>query len=115
MAFGFANLPIFAGSKTLASLAGAEAVGVFLLGWTIFTGMMLLVTLNVSGAHIVLFLSLFLTFLFLTIGHLNAMPDMNKYAGWLGLITAVIAWYIALAQVLSATHSPIKLPILPIS
>src|SRR5437667_2444736 len=57
MAFGFANLPIFAGSKTLASLAGAEAVGVFLLGWTIFTGMMLLVTLNVSGAHIVLFLS----------------------------------------------------------
>jgi hypothetical protein len=91
-------------------------VGVFLLGWTIFTGMMLLVTFKISGAHILLFLSLFLTFLFLTIGHLDAtMPEMTKYGGWLGLVTAGIAWYIALAQVLAATDSPLRLPTLPIA
>jgi succinate-acetate transporter protein len=119
IALGFASLPLF-GGQSLVDLISPdkivrdEAVGVFLLGWTIFTGMMLLVTFKVSGAHILLFLSLFLTFMFLTIGHLNAMPDMTKYGGWLGLATAIIAWYIALAQVLSATDSPIKLPTLPI-
>ena len=113
MALGFASLPIF-GGKSLVALAGAEAVGVFLLGWTIFTAMMLLVSFKVSVAHILLFLLLFFTFLLLTIGHLVA-PEMTQYGGWLGLITALVAWYIALAVMLSATNSPIKLPILPLS
>ena len=85
-------------------------MGVFLLGWTIFTGMMLLVTFRVSVAHIVLFFFLFMTFLFLTVGDLQGEPSMKVYGGWLGLITAIIAWYIALAQVLAASRSPIKLP-----
>jgi uncharacterized protein len=115
LAVGFALLPIFAGGQSLAKLAGEDAMGVFFLGWTIFTGMMLLVTLKVSIAHIILFLLLFLTFLFLAIGALNAAADMTIYAGWLGLVTAMVAWYAALSQVLSATNSPIKLPLFPLS
>jgi succinate-acetate transporter protein len=115
ISLGFASLPLFDGKSLVVLAGGAEAVGVFLLGWTIFTGMMLLVTFKISIAHIALFLLLFLTFLFLTAGDLQGEPSMKVYGGWLGLITAGIAWYIALAQVLSATNSPIKLPILPMS
>ncbi len=114
IAVGFAFLPIFTG-KNLVELAGGQAMGVFFLGWTIFTGMMLLGSLKISIVHILLFLLLFLTFLFLTIGHLNEAAEMNQYAGWLGLVTAVVAWYAALSQVLSATQSPIKLPLFPLS
>jgi succinate-acetate transporter protein len=124
IAFGIAVFPFFGKDATghAISLVSSidptvrgQAVGFFLLGWTIFTGMMLLVTFRISGAHILLFSSLFLTFLFLTIADLNAMPDMTKYGGWLGLFTACIAWYIALSQVLAATDSPLRLPTGPIS
>jgi uncharacterized protein len=120
IAFGVLIFPFFGKAPdgtyiSLATIANSgQAVGLFLLGWTIFTGMMLLVTFKISGAHVLLFLSLFLTFLFLTIGKLNDMADMGKYGGWLGLITACIAWYIALAQVLAATDSPLRLPTWPI-
>jgi succinate-acetate transporter protein len=115
ISLGFALLPLF-GSKSLVELAGgAQAVGVFLLGWTIFTGLMLVATLRVSLAHILLFLCLFLTFLFLTMGALQGAADMSKLGGWLGLVTAGVAWYIALAGVLSATRSPIQLPVFSLS
>ena len=111
---GFAFLPIFAG-KSLVASAGGDAMGTFFLGWTIFTGIMLLGTFRLNVSLIAVFLFLFLTFLFLTIAELQALPDMKMYAGWLGLVTACLAWYSALAQVLSATRSPIQLPVFPLS
>jgi succinate-acetate transporter protein len=115
ISLGFALLPIF-GGKSLADLAGgATAVGVFLLGWTIFTGIMFLGTFRLSGALIGVFGFLFLTFLFLTIGALGGASGMTTLGGWLGLITAVLAWYTALAQVLAATNSAIRLPLFPLT
>jgi succinate-acetate transporter protein len=111
IALGFSLLPLFGGKNLVELAGGEEAVGFFLLGWTIFTGIMLVATLRVSIAHILLFLCLFLTFLFLTVGALAGDTDMSKAGGWLGLITAGVAWYIALAGVLSATRSPIQLPV----
>jgi succinate-acetate transporter protein len=111
ISLGFALLPLF-GDKSLAELAGGrEAEGLFLLGWTIFTGIMLVATLRVSIAHILLFLCLFLTFVLLTVGALGDVAEASKAGGWVGLITAGVAWYIALAGVLSATRSPIQLPV----
>jgi hypothetical protein len=43
----------------------------FLLGWTIFTGIMLLATFRTNGALIVTFILLFLSFALLTIGELG--------------------------------------------
>ena len=51
LALGFILLP---GSGILASLVAtktlSQGVGVFLLGWTIFTGLMLIATFRISGA-----------------------------------------------------------------
>ena len=121
ISLGFALLPLFGGKSVLDLANGAkgaigeQALGVFMLGWTIFTGMMLVATLRVSVAHILLFLSLFLTFVLLTMNALQGVAEMKTYAGWLGLVTAGLAWYIALSGVLSATRSPIQLPVLSLS
>ena len=114
MSLAFSLLPIF-GGKSLAELAGGTAVGVYLLGWTIFTGYMLLGTLRLTGALIGVFFFLFLAFLFLTIGALAGSTGMTVIGGWLGIITAIVAWYTAAAGVLAKTNSRIKLPTFPMA
>jgi succinate-acetate transporter protein len=97
-------------------LAGPGTVGFgwFLLGWTIFTGMMFLGTLRANVALILVFGLLFLTFLALTIGDLGTSSSWTNIGGWLGIITAILAWYTALAGVLASTKSPFQLPVFPL-
>ena len=91
------------------------ALGVFFLGWTIFTGFMFLATLKLTGALVAVFGFLFLAFLFLAIGALGSSTSMTAIGGWLGIITALLAWYTAAAGILARTNSAIKLPTYPLS
>ncbi len=123
MAFAFALMPLFAGgTKNLVDLIGgtdaSAAVGVFLLGWTIFTGIMFIPTLRLNGALMAVFGFLFLAFLALTIGWLGGAGSSTfttfiPIGGWLGIVTALIAWYTALADVLATTKGPFQLPLMP--
>jgi len=96
-------------------VANATGVGYYLLGWTIFTGLMFLGTFKLSGALIAVFGVLFLTFLFLAIGFLGGSTGIIQFGGWLGIVTAILAWYTAIAGVLESTNSAIKLPTFPMS
>lgn len=87
------------------------ALGTFLLGWTIFTGIMLLGSLRTTMGLILLFALLFLTFLVLAIAELGGGSGMTVIGGWLGILTALVAWYNALAGVLAATNAPFTLPV----
>lgn len=101
------------GSKTGPS---GSAVGVYLLGWTIFTGIMMIASFRTNGATAVVFVLLFLTFLLLTIGALGSSPSMTKIGGYLGILTAIAAWYTAMAGVLAAVSSnKINLPVMPLA
>lgn len=96
----------------------APALGVFLLGWTIFTLLMFLGTLRSNLALMAVFGVLFLTFLCLTIGWLvNASGGFGNtwiaIGGWLGILTALLAWYTALAGLLASAHSAFTLPVFP--
>lgn len=95
------------------TLAFHAALGFFLLGWTIFTFMMLLGTLRTNGALIAVFLFLALTFLALTIAELGGGTSWGQIGGWLGIITAILAWYTALAGILSSSKSAFTLPTWP--
>jgi len=59
------------------------------------------------------FLFLALTFLALTIGFLGGGTLWIQIGGWLGIITALIAWYTALAGVLASSKSVFALPTFP--
>jgi succinate-acetate transporter protein len=89
------------------------ALGFFLLGWTIYTGIMFLGTLRINMALIVVFALLFLTFLSLTIGVLGAGATFVQIGGYLGIITAIGAWYTALAGILSSGKATFSLPVGP--
>ena len=88
------------------SEAGADAtagVGVFLLGWTIFTIYMTVAAWRTTSALFTVFVLLSLTFVALTLGHLGGGDAIEKVGGWLGLLTAAGAWYCAAASVINAT------------
>lgn len=114
LALGLVLLPPTGLAAALGKDLGT-ALGVFLLGWTIFTGMMFLGTLRSNGALIAVFFFLFLTFLALTIGALGATTTWSQIGGWLGILTALLAWYTALAGVLASTKSAFQLPVFPMS
>jgi len=96
-----------------------SAVGIYLLGWTIFTAYMTLGALRVSGAVTAVFALLTLTFLFLTIGAFGspvpATSSWTKIGGWLGLATAAAAWYASFAGVTNATWKRTVLPTWPMA
>ena len=120
MAFAVILLPP---TGVLASLVATKALsqtlGVFLLGWTIFTGLMFIGTLRISVALIAVFGLLFLTFLALTIAMFGGIgtgtfTTWTQIGGWLGIITAIAAWYTALAGVLASLKF-INLPTIPMN
>lgn len=100
------------GGKTGPSLS---ALGVYLLGWTIFTGIMMLGSFRTNGATAAVFVLLFLTFLLLTIGAFGN-ATMTQWGGYLGILTAIVAWYTAMAGVLAGVSGgKINLPVMPMA
>ncbi|KAG6550248.1 hypothetical protein Mapa_008208 [Marchantia paleacea] len=87
-----------------------EALGLWLLGWTIFTFMMWLATLRTNTCLTALFFSLFITLLLLTIGEFTLDKGTTRVGGVFGLITAFLAWYLALAQIVNKQNSYFTLP-----
>lgn len=92
-----------------------RATGLFLLAWAIFTGYMLIASLRVSAAVAMVFLTLFVTFVLLTIGELNTNMTIVHYGGYVGLATAFFAWYASFAGVTNATWKRTILPVIPLT
>ncbi len=90
-----------------------EATGLFLLAWTIFTAYMLLASFGTTKVLTLVFAFLFATFLLLAIGALENNATIRHIGGWLGLVTAFLAWYHSAAGVTSATMGRTLLPVFP--
>jgi len=93
--------------------AGAAGVGAFLLAWTIFTAFMTVGAVKTNGVLLTLFTALTVTFLFLTLGAFTGTTWLHQTGGWLGLVTAAIAWYGSAAVVINATWKRAVLPVWP--
>jgi succinate-acetate transporter protein len=104
---------ILPGIKSPAEVA--VAVGVFLLGWTIFTFYMTIASFRVSGAVVLVFVLLTVTFVLLTIGAFNSDASLNKIGGWVGVATAAAAWYASFGGVVNDTFKKAVIPLLPLA
>jgi succinate-acetate transporter protein len=93
----------------------ANAVGLFLLGWTIFTGIMMIASFRLNGALIAVFVLLFVTFALLTLGRLSNTTTWFTLGGYTGLATALAAWYTAMAGVLKGTFKRDVIPVWPVA
>lgn len=81
------------------------ALGIFLVGWFIFTFFMCLMTLKSTVAFFLLFFFLDITFLLLAISEFKGSDPIKKAGGVFGLITAFIAWYNAYAGLANNQNS----------
>jgi hypothetical protein len=93
-----------------------NSFGLFLMGWWIFTTILLVCTLRSTVAFFMLFFTLDLAFLFLGIGYLQhdgAHPHggLIKAGGYFGLFAAFLAWYNALAGIADNSNSFFVIPV----
>jgi succinate-acetate transporter protein len=91
------------------------AVGVFLLGWTIFTFYMTIPSFRVSGAVAAVFVLLTITFVLLTVGAFQSSVNWTKAGGWVGVATAAAAWYASFAGVTNETFKRTVIPTFPLA
>ncbi len=92
------------------------AIGWYELAWGIFTVLMMLASFRTNLATAAVFVLLAATFIVLALGDLNANTNLTNVGGYLGLATAAVAWYTALAGVLASLNSGKNiLPVFPLS
>jgi succinate-acetate transporter protein len=103
----------FAKDITSATDAG-HAVGLYLIAWGIFTSYMFIASLRTTAAISLVFILLAATFIVLGIGEATASTGTVKLGGWIGLATALAAWYASFAEVTNATFNRAVLPTKPL-
>ena len=87
-----------------------KATGLFLLAWAIFTAYMAVASSRVSLAVLAVFVLLTITFLVLSLADFNTSENLTKLGGWIGIATALAAFYASFAGVSAFTF---KRPVLP--
>ncbi len=102
-------------APSLPAATAHQATGLYLLIWAIFTTYMTIAALKLNGAVLSVFAALSLTFILLTIGEFSESAGIAKTGGWVGLITALLAWYASFAVVTNATWKRSVLPTWPLS
>jgi succinate-acetate transporter protein len=90
-----------------------KAIGMYLLAWGIFTAYMSVAATRVSAAVLVVFVLLTITFLLLAWGEFAESSGITKTGGYVGLLTALAAWYASFAGVTAFTHKRQIAPVGP--
>jgi succinate-acetate transporter protein len=88
----------------------ANGIGLYLLAWGIFTAYMSVAASRVSTAVLTVFVLLTATFIILAIGEFATSDTWHKIGGWVGIATALAAWYASWAGVTNFTFKRSVLP-----
>jgi len=104
------------GSGIIDSYAAApgqldNALGIYLITWFMFTFLMLIGALRKNISFIALFAFLAATFAVLAAAKFKLSPNLDKAGGALGIITALIAYYCAVSELLVKGESFFTLPL----
>lgn len=78
-----------------------KTLGIFYLGWLIFTLVMLIAAIRTDVVTIVFFFFLMLTYILWTSSYfLMYHSDLHRAGGAIGIFTSVIAWFLGFASLL---------------
>jgi uncharacterized protein len=97
-----------------------SGLGLYLWMWGIFTAYMFIASLRTTGAVALVFLLLAITFLVLGIGNSSlaggtaATNGTIKLGGYIGIATAIAAWYASFAGVVNSTFGRVMVPVVPL-
>jgi hypothetical protein len=90
-----------------------QATGMFLLVFAVVTAYLSLAALRTSLALLTTLTLLTLTFIVLTIAAFANSGGIAKVGGWIGVVTAIVAFYTSAAIVVNATWRRPALPLFP--
>jgi succinate-acetate transporter protein len=98
-----------------------SGLGLYLWMWGIFTTYMFIASLRTTGAIALVFLLLAITFIILGIGNsalagtTNVTNGTIKLGGYVGILTAIAAWYASFAAVVNSTFGRVLAPVFPLN
>jgi uncharacterized protein len=114
-------LPAITGAKTTVALAAAvkgvnQDVGWILLAFAIFNTYMLILSSQINMAVFLVFLTLELTEIILFIGNFAAGSAVKPtgliiFGGYVGIVTALVAWYTSMAGVSNGIAGKVRFPV----
>jgi succinate-acetate transporter protein len=93
----------------------SHGIATYLVAWGFFTAYMFMASLRTTGAVAAVLLFLTATYIALAIGNYAESTGWVKAGGWLGLITAALAWYASFAAVTNFTFKRTVLPVFPLA
>lgn len=92
----------------------ATFVGWYLFWWGVFTFYMWIASHRINRALQLVFLALWVTFILLAIGAWG-VSSFTQIGGYVGLITALLAFYLSAAEVINGYYGREVLPVRPYS
>jgi succinate-acetate transporter protein len=90
--------------------ASGDLRGFYFVGWTVTFGILWLASMRQHWSLGLVSLGAGLMFLFLSIAYYRDSENVLRVGGWIGFVTAGLAWYSALAEMLNAEF---ETPVLP--
>ncbi len=101
--------------KSIPAADAGHAIGLYLWAWAIFTAYMCIASLRTNAAVLAVFVLLTATFILLAIGNSGGHTTVLHWGGYVGLATAVAAWYASFAAVINSTFRRTMLPLIPLA
>jgi succinate-acetate transporter protein len=101
-------------ASKIPTAALGHAVGLYLIAWGIFTAYMWIASFRTTVAVSAVFFLLAVTFVVLGIGQAGGTSSVIKAGGWIGIATAIVAWYASFAGVTNSTFGRTVLPVRPL-
>jgi succinate-acetate transporter protein len=95
----------------LSATAAGHDIGWILLGFAIFNTYMLICSTQVNSAVFAVFLTLEVTEIILFIGQFANNTSVVKIGGYVGVLTALVAWYTSFAGVLNGISGRAVAPV----
>jgi succinate-acetate transporter protein len=98
-----------------------SGLGLYLWSFTIFTVLVFIASLRTTGAVALTVFALLITFILLAIGNsalagtASATNGTIKLGGYLGIITAILAWYASMAGLVNGTWGRNVFPVFPLN
>jgi succinate-acetate transporter protein len=101
----------FAAPHATSAAAAGHDLGWILLAFAIFNTYMLILSAQLNTAVFAVFLTLEITEIVLFIGNFSGTSGIVKTGGYIGIITALAAWYTSAAGVSASLNGRVRLPV----
>jgi hypothetical protein len=101
----------FVAPHATSAAAADHDLGWILLAFAIFNTYMLIMSAQLNAAVFAVFLTLEITEIVLFIGNFAGNATIVHIGGYIGIITALVAWYTSAAGVATSLNGRVRIPV----